>query len=132
MTETLERKIDIFQVLKIEKNTIDVYTFETIALYSFEPPKFAGNDNLTFTLDLGEMTLEPFLKKYCLTERYDFSGHDNTVPHLNQDIVEINEDENTKELNLLKVLNSGASNKNPDGYKGLGEPHYLKLFKNDS
>lgn len=84
--------------------TIDVYIAGTTALYT-PPPKplgtFSGLQPSGFGVlrkDLG----------FGLQERYDFSGHGGTGPHLNYDLI-------------------GA--KKEFSIKALGDAHYIDLFK---
>ncbi len=77
--------------------------------------------NISQAYNLGEFTGEQRLSNYGLKERYDFSEHNNTVPHLNQDIINIETG--------INLINSGTSTKNDDGFKGLGMTHCLDLFK---
>ena len=85
--------------------TIDRYTSGTTQLYSFDPPKplgtFSGFQPSGFGVlrnDLG----------FGLQERYDFSGHGGTEPHLNYDLLGAN-----------KKFSKDA----------LGDAHYMDLFK---
>jgi len=85
--------------------TIDTYTSGTTKLYSFDPPKplgtFSGLKPSGFGVlkhDIG----------YGLQERYDFSGHNNTTPHLNYDL-----------LNAKKYFSINA----------LRDAHHIDLFK---
>ena len=69
------------------------------------------------------MTGKKDLSGYCLSERYDLSGHDNSDPHLNQDVIHINTG--------INAVHSGKSQKNADGFKGLGMAHHIRLFDDD-
>ena len=75
--------------------------------------------NIGRTDDFGNMLGDKGLSGYGLTERYDFSGHNGLLPHLNQDVVGPNNDPG---------INSGTSRKSEDGFKGLGLPHRIDLF----
>ncbi|RME55290.1 hypothetical protein D6777_00985 [Candidatus Woesearchaeota archaeon] len=82
--------------------------------------------------NLGEMTGDPELNNYGLTERYDYSGHDDF--HLNQDIIDYTKTNNYGFPAI--ILNSGRSNKVnnssfSDGFKGLGPAHNINLFEDD-
>ena len=76
--------------------------------------KKEGLGNISINLDLGKFV--PEAKKYSLTERYD-TTHGQF--HLNQDLI--------NELRG-KIINSGKSKKNEDGFKGLGSAHNIDLF----
>lgn len=64
---------------------------------------------------------------YSLQERYDFSKHDNTEVHLNQSIHDMNQ--KNKFGGFEKIFNDGTSDKNKDGYKGLGPAHSKRLWR---
>ena len=85
-----------------------------------------GQDNIYQNYDLGEITGEKSLSGYGLQERYDFSGHGNSLPHLNQDIVNFKKTNNFGSFD--NAFNSGTSKKNDDGFKGFGNSHTINLW----
>ena len=93
-----------------------------------------GPNNIQQDYNLGEMTGDQSLNQYNLTERYDLSGHDNSLPHLNQNINDMNRLNNFNEPK--DIIGGGLSNKTTnqfgapitDGYKGLGPAHNINLF----
>jgi hypothetical protein len=85
--------------------TIDTYAVGTTALYSFDPPKPIG----TFSnFQLGSPGNIRQDMNVGLQERYDFSGHNGTEPHLNYDLL------GAKRDFILEAL---------------GNAHYMDLFK---
>ncbi len=85
-----------------------------------------SQNNVERYLNLGEMTGDPTLNQFSLTERYDLSGHDDTLPHLNQSVVDM---DNLNDFGRPRdVISGGISRKSTDGYKGLGPAHRINLF----
>ena len=110
-SQALEQMLENTFVPNIAQNrmyqTIDTYTGGTTQLYSFDPPKpmdlpmgGIGPEPLK-PLDRGYGDMSPnnsdvlgnryeLDNGYQLGERFDFSGHDDTEPHLNYDILKPN------------------------------------------
>lgn len=66
---------------------VDLKYLSASALYiSFlpsKPLKFGSFGNIFQEYDLGELTGHKSLKGWKLQERFDFSGHNGTLPHIN-------------------------------------------------
>ncbi|MBU1199321.1 MAG: hypothetical protein KJ685_05800, partial [Nanoarchaeota archaeon] len=109
-----------------------------IGSYS-EFEKAGSQDNIVKDYNIAEITGDPTLAQYALTERYDFSTspHDtqeNNLPHLNQNVVNvfIKSKKFDKRPENIGFINGGTSNKTDDprfadGYQGLGPAHLMDL-----
>ncbi|MGM5480118.1 MAG: hypothetical protein ACQESC_01540 [Nanobdellota archaeon] len=114
--------------------TLNVYTSGLSHMHSGPMKPIGSNsnfmhgsqNNIQQDHNLGEMTGNQNLDRYNLTERYDLSGHDNTSPHLNQNINDMNQLNNFG--GSKDIITGGSSNKSMDGYKGLGPAHNIDLF----
>lgn len=85
-----------------------------------------SQNNIYQEYNLGDLTGDSSLSGFGLQERFDFSGHNNSLPHLNQDIVDFNKPNNFGGFD--NAFNSGTSRKNDDGFKGLGPAHHINLW----
>ena len=88
-----------------------------------------GPGNISRDQEFDDLTDSKIDTTLVLSERYDLSGHDDMKPHLNQSIDFTDKFTNSGKR---KTLYDGVlSNKNEDGYKGLGKAHSMLLFPED-
>ena len=114
MTQALEQMLELAPTIEQESRayqTLDVYTGGLSRMYIgprgiIEPMTPIGSMGSGFQLG-GNGVLRKDLS-YGLQERYDFSGHNGTGPHLNYDLLDAN-----KEFSK----------------RNLGDAHYIDLFK---